>query len=220
MVESDYKNKRVSDPRKIGEKQIKAAKKYVLDYMNKAVHKKRDHDKKKIAREEEKARDEAAKMPNGTTAPELTSGLSTEDNDEEEDMDIEMSDDEADNTTSELASIKRKRDRETPATPLDDDDATTHASKRPRTEEEATPPPPPPPPPPPAVDDYPMDESATPTQEPSPVESEARGYEEVKAVNGNGTRSPVQVATPSTNGSYEQELKVKARSKPFTANGV
>lgn len=215
MVESDYKNKRVSDPRKMGEKQIKAAKKYVLDYMNKAVHKKREHDKKKIAREEEKARDEAAKRPNSTTPLITAPGSPAGDNDEEEDMDIEMSDDdEADNTASDIA-LKRKRDGETPATPIDDDDATAGANKRLKTEEEATPPPPPPPPPP-AEDDYPMDESATPTQEPSPVESEARGYEEVKAVNGNGTRSPVQLATPSTNGSYEQELKIKGQSKPST----
>lgn len=216
MVESDYKNKRVSDPRKMGEKQIKAAKKYVLDYMNKAVHKKREHDKKKIAREEEKARDEAAKKPNGTTPVIPAAGSPVGDNDEEEDMDIEMSDDEeADNTASDIA-LKRKRDGETPATPLDDDDATAGANKRLKTEEEATPPPPPPPPPPPAEDEYPMDESATPTQEPSPVDSEARGYEEVKTVNGNGMKSPVQLATPSTNGSYEQELRIKGLSKPLT----
>jgi hypothetical protein len=183
--------------------------------MNKAVHKKREHDKKKIAREEEKARDEAGKKPNGT-APVLPSGSPDADLDEEEDMDIEMSDDE-DNTTSELASIKRKRDGETPATPLDDEDATAGANKRLKTEEEATPPPPPPPPPPPAEDDYAMDESATPTQEPSPVESEERVYEkEVPSANGN--RSPVQLATPSTNGSYEQELKIKGQSK-ITAGG-
>ncbi|QDS76685.1 hypothetical protein FKW77_000366 [Venturia effusa] len=214
MVESDYKNKRVSDPRKMGDKQIKAAKKYVLDYMNKAVHKKREHDKKKLAREEEKARDEAAKKPNGTTTPLPVSGSPVGDNDEEEDMDIEMSDDEeADNTASDMAP-KRKRDGETPATPLDDDDATVGAAKRLKTEEEATPPPPPPPPPP--AEDYPEDGSATPTQEPSPVESETRVYEEVKAANGNGTTSPVQLATPSTNGSYEQESKIKGQSKPVT----
>lgn len=214
MVESDYKNKRVSDPRKMGDKQTKAAKKYVLDYMNKAVHKKREHDKKKMARDEEKARDEAAKKPNGTAPPIAVSGSPVVgDNDEEEDMDIEMSDDEeADNTASDIA-LKRKRDGETPATPLDDDDdATAGAHKRVKTEEESIPPPPPPPPPP-AEDDYPVDESATPTQEPSPADSEARGYEEAKVSTVNGTRSPVQLATPSTNGSYEQEMRIKGQIK-------
>jgi hypothetical protein len=202
----------------MSEKQVRAAKKYVLDYMNKAVHKRREHDKKKKAREEEKAA--AEKKTNGTAPPIIASGLPDVEKDEEEDMDIEMSDDEAENTTSDLASIKRKRDGETPATPLDEDDTTAGANKRLKTEEEATPPPPPPPPPPPAEDDYPMDESATPTQEPSPVESEERGYEEVKTMIGNGTRSPVQLATPSTNGSYEHELKVKGQAKGVLVGGV
>jgi hypothetical protein len=53
LVASDFKNNRVEDPTKISEKQEKKVKKYVREYFEKAVEKKKAIDKKR--REKEKA---------------------------------------------------------------------------------------------------------------------------------------------------------------------
>jgi len=209
MVESDYKNNRVSNPTKMSSKQIKAAKKFVLDFLNKAVHKRREHDKKKKEREEKKT----AKKAGSTTPPALPPG--SPDVKMEDDEDIKLSDDEMDDAADDAHSTKRKRDSETPATPAEPDEA---ASKKLKIE---TPPPPPPPPPPPAEEEE-MDEGATPTQEPSPADTNGsvnkEEREDIPLTNGH--RTPVQLATPSTNGSYETDLKVKSQQSAVTAGGL
>ena len=50
LVTSDFKNNRVEDPTKISTKQEKQVKKWVKDYFDKAVVKKRQHDAKKAQR--------------------------------------------------------------------------------------------------------------------------------------------------------------------------
>jgi len=195
----------------MGEKQIKAAKKYVLDFLNKAVHKRRDHDKKKKQREEDKkAAVKQQEKAGSKTPPDMPSGSPGPPVDDD-DKDIELSDDEMD-ISSDMASSKRKRDSPTPATPLDETDA---ASKKMKMD---TPPPPPPPPPPPAEDDV-MDEGTTPTQ--SPTQTNGKIYiNGTPVVNGHRTHSPIQLATPSTNGSYGDDLKVKGQAKALTAGGL
>ena len=47
LVASDFKNKRVTDPTKISEKQERSVRKYVQEYFEKAVQKKVEHDKRK-----------------------------------------------------------------------------------------------------------------------------------------------------------------------------
>jgi hypothetical protein len=238
MVESDYKNNRVSDPTKISSKQVKAVKKYVVDFFNKAVKKRRerDHEKRKKMRAE--ADKKAAEKAGSTTPPKLPiQSVETEKVEDEED--VQLSDDEMDAgaaSDDENDKGKRKRQSETPATPLDGEEEST--AKKLKLE---TPPPPPPPPPPPAEDeDEDMGESATPKhdlplmgesgdwekeedvkQEASPADTTggaSKDYPEELAQT-NGHHSPVQLATPSTNGTYEHDLKVKANQKAVAAGG-
>ncbi|CZR54666.1 related to histone-lysine N-methyltransferase [Phialocephala subalpina] len=61
LVASDFKNNRVEDPTKISEKQEKKVKKYVRDYFEKAVEKKKAIDKRKKEKE-------AAKLANGSSS--------------------------------------------------------------------------------------------------------------------------------------------------------
>lgn len=151
-MNSDFKNKRVGDPRQISSRQEKQVKKYVKEYFDKAVVKKRVYEQKKAERP-----DKAADTADLHKAEE---GLEVKkEHESDEELDLELSDDEAERT---------KRDSGTPITPLDqpvngdvlkrkrespdapgsdktEDDFAT-PSKRLRSE---TPPPPPPPPPPP-----------------------------------------------------------------------
>jgi hypothetical protein len=234
MVESDYKNNRVSDPTKISSKQVKAVKKYVVDFFNKAVKKRRDHDKKKKERAD--ANRKAAEKAGPNTPPTLPTRSMEVEKVEEED-DVQLSEDDMDAgaaSDDENDKGKRKRQSETPATPLDGEEETT--SKKLKLE---TPPPPPPPPPPPAEDED-MGESATPKhgvplkdenndwedkeyvkQEASPADTTAgasKDYHEESAQT-NGHHSPIQLATPSTNGTYEHDLKIKANQKAVAAGG-
>lgn len=51
-MNSDFKNQRVEDPTQISAKQEKQVKRFVTDYLDKAVVKKRLHDQKKAGRKE------------------------------------------------------------------------------------------------------------------------------------------------------------------------
>jgi hypothetical protein len=121
---------------------------------------------------------------------------------EEDEEDVQVSDDGMPDVEEEQNVAKRKRDSETPATPAESEEG---ALKKLKLEAPLAPPPPPPPPPPPQDDAN--DGSATPTdevpqQEPSPTEtngSDHKDFANVTMVNGH--RSPMQLATPSTNGS-------------------
>ena len=153
LVNSDFKNNRVTDPTKVTEKQEKNVKKYVKDYFDKAVAKKKEHDKKKAEKK--------AKENPHTPSPE-TLKTDQEIKRAESDIDetMEVSDDEG---------VKKDRMSITPITPLDQM-AHVDGLKRKRVaevsddgikaeEEEATPskrarsftPPEPPPPPPPPL---------------------------------------------------------------------
>jgi hypothetical protein len=161
LVASDFKNNRVEDPTKISEKQEKKVKKYVRDYFEKAVEKKRAIDKKR----REKAR---AQGVNGTTNgnvprregddAELESAKVEE---SKEDIDIEMSDTEEDKAliasfaqspsitdSPNQASQDLKRKREGELQDESGDDMESHKRlKESNQEDEVSPPPPPPPPP-------------------------------------------------------------------------
>ena len=147
LVSSDYKNHRVDDPTKISSRQEKQVKKYVQGYFEKAVAKKKAHDRHKAER---KAKEGESNAPLGTAAaPEVK----REEDDSDRDQDMAISDDE---------DTMQNQDSTTPITPLDqallaeglkrkreagDDSATRE--KRLKSE---SPPPQPPPPPPPAAD--------------------------------------------------------------------
>ena len=103
LVNSDYKNHRVEDPTKISSRQEKQVKKYVLDYFEKAVAKKKEHDKK---RSERKGPQDDPDVPSAAGS---TSEMKKDD-DSDGDREMAMSQDEDEKTGHELA---------TPITPLD-----------------------------------------------------------------------------------------------------
>ncbi|TVY75780.1 H3 lysine-36 specific histone-lysine N-methyltransferase [Lachnellula suecica] len=158
LVASDYKNNRVADPTKtIGEKQEKKVKKYVREFFDKAVEKKKAIDKKK--REKSLANGSSqnqAPATNGTKTVEEAApspdAPSPEPGPEDE---VEFSDHESLSpsippgtpVTGSSSDLKRKRDEgEGDMTPIDAD------SKRLKEQSEDIEAPTPPPPPPPPTD--------------------------------------------------------------------
>lgn len=156
LVNSDYKNNRVEDPTRISSKQEKNVKKHVKDYFDKAVAKKREHDKK---RAERKAKPEGAQ---GSPATVVETPVKKEDESDGEEVMV-MSDDEdvkAEDIKEESKSItpitpmdkisngdglKRKRGGENELNGVKAEDEEATPSKRPRSLTPHVPPPPPPP---------------------------------------------------------------------------
>ena len=150
-MSSDFKNNRVEDPTKISSRQEKHVKKYVKEYFDKAVAKKREHDKKRAERRSKEG--ESAASPTLATVADVK-----EEEESEGDQDMAMSDDEEDGkrklesatpmTPSEqllqAEGLKRKRvkDEDPESLKLEENEATP--SKRHKSK---SPPPPPPPPP-------------------------------------------------------------------------
>lgn len=150
LVSSDFKNNRVEDPTKISSRQEKHVKKYVKEYFDKAVAKKREHEKKKAERRGKEG--ESAASP----VPAMAADVKKEDSDGDQDM--AMSDDDEDGEPKpesatpvtpsdqllQAERLKRKRmnDEDPDNVKLEDKEATP--SKRHKSE---SPPPPPPPPP-------------------------------------------------------------------------
>ena len=63
LVSSDFKNNRVEDPTKISSRQEKQVKKHVKEYFDKAVAKKREHEKKKAERVSKEGESAASPPP-------------------------------------------------------------------------------------------------------------------------------------------------------------
>jgi len=151
LVASDFKNNRVEDPTKISEKQEKKVKKYVRDFFEKAVEKRKALDK---ARKEKKL---AAAKANGNG-----NGVGKEEAESPEpepEDEVEFSDHESPSLehtqspappTGSSSDLKRKRD-DGEDSPTGNED--TESNKRLKEDSlEADAPTPPPPPPPPAHD--------------------------------------------------------------------
>lgn len=152
LVNSDFKNNRVEDPRQISSRQEKQVKKYVKEYFDKAVVKKRAYEQKKAERQEKIADPPALHISEGLEAK--------KEHESDEELDIGLSDDEGgrgkQDSGTPITPLDQpfnvdglKRKRESPDAPGSDktEDEPATPSKRLRSE---TPPPPPPPPPPPA----------------------------------------------------------------------
>lgn len=152
LVASDFKNNRVEDPTKISDKQEKKVKKYVRDFFEKAVEKRKAMDKKKKEKE-------ALKLANGGSNGTTKSSFEdpkpeaeVEDPDEIMDLtpdspiDMNPSPHPSMPATPSFSDLKRKReDTETSLTPgRGTEDPEPHKRLK---EEDTTPPPPPPPPP-------------------------------------------------------------------------
>ncbi|CZT08139.1 related to histone-lysine N-methyltransferase [Rhynchosporium agropyri] len=162
LVASDFKNNRVEDPTKISEKQEKKVKSYVRDFFEKAVQKRKAHDKKKA--------EKASLNGSASRAGAVINGVSTAEEsllvDDDLDPIVDFSPTALDAPPSSVpatpsisasgstSDLKRKRDDEdgieidTPETggtgAADESFSDTHKRLK---EDEVTPPPPPPPPP-------------------------------------------------------------------------
>ena len=162
LVSSDFKNNRVEDPTKISSRQEKQVKKHVKEYFDKAVAKKREHEKKKAERVSKEG--ESAASPPPTMVADVK-----EEGESDGDQDMAMSDDDED--------VKRKLESATPVTPSDqllqaeglkrkrakdegpDSMKIEHSEATPSKRHKSESPPPPPPPPPPA-DETPPDSTS------------------------------------------------------------
>lgn len=183
LVRGDYKSGRVKDPTaKLSSRHEKTVKNYVKEFMDKAVKKKEERDKQKASRQGDGKADSPATMEKG---------------DNEVDWDDDMMDIQKDlaashdvSPTGSTSELKRKREgNEDPTSP-----------KKTRTEADdselqVVPPPPPPPP-----TDAPLDADDSSTLENPNGLSKGPIFE-------NGYPSPMQLATPSTNGSHQTDLK-------------
>ncbi|PGH06473.1 histone-lysine N-methyltransferase, H3 lysine-36 specific [Polytolypa hystricis UAMH7299] len=162
LVNSDFKNNRVQDPTKIGEKQVKQIKKYCKEYLDKAVAKHRAYEKKKA---EKKAREQKdgnastnghAGKPGSEDSPQLPGGPDAKkDPDSDVEEDIKMSDDEMDKGEDKKSSPMSVEDRSLNAESLKrkrdagEGEHIGNGSASPVKRARSTSPPPPPPPPPP-----------------------------------------------------------------------
>ncbi|KAI1768786.1 hypothetical protein GGR53DRAFT_462171 [Hypoxylon sp. FL1150] len=136
LVQSDYKNSRVSDPTSITEKQEKKVRKYVKEFFDRAVEKRREYEKKKAERAKS-----GHDVSQATPASQLIETPTTKG-----DGDVAMTDEEDAGLTPDSLDRKRKREDilESPSlTPSE-----TPSMKRLKEDEGDIPSPPPPPPPP------------------------------------------------------------------------
>lgn len=172
LVSSDYKNKRVVDPNLISEKQEKKVKKYVNDYLGRAVEKYKELEKKKA--EATSGSGSEVKVPSAAPDADVYAIASVETPGTGEaraaDEDAVMSD--VEDAVQSPPERKRKRDEEdllgASLTPEE-----MPPLKRLKEEETTDEPTPPPPPPPPGAE---MEVDITPTQ----VEELTRKQEETQ----------------------------------------
>ena len=162
LVSSDFKNNRVEDPTKISSRQEKQVKKHVKEYFDKAVAKKREHEKKKAERVSKEGDSAASPIP-------AVIADVKEEGESDGDQDMAMSDDDEDgkpkpeSTTPVTPSdqllqaegLKRKRDKDEGLDSMKIEDSEATPSKRHKSES-----PPPPPPPPPPADGTPPDSTS------------------------------------------------------------
>lgn len=208
LVRGDYKHGKVRDPTaKLESKHERTVKKYVKDFMDKAVLKKAARDKDKTVK---KTQDKVeGKTLTGTDTPETPrANMEKEDSDDEM---VGLSDD-GDSKSHEVspaelsaADLKRKRE----------EDGDVGSPKKTRVEMSQIVPPPPPPPP---VEDMPADADIA---DITPVDDSVLVNELVTdRVKQEYFPSPMQLATPptTTNGSCDHDSDVKDGGRDV-ANG-
>ncbi|KAB5570362.1 hypothetical protein GE09DRAFT_705644 [Coniochaeta sp. 2T2.1] len=106
MVASDYKNNRVNDPTSMSSEQARRAKKYVKEFLDKAVVKYRDYEKRK-------AEKEVKLNPKPKDGGDAKSTASAPPEPERADEEVVLTDDEDDSpTSSSVSNSKRKREDE------------------------------------------------------------------------------------------------------------
>ncbi|KAJ2978550.1 hypothetical protein NUW58_g7460 [Xylaria curta] len=143
LVSSDYKNNRVDDPTSISEKQERKVKAYVKEFLDRAVQKYQEHEKKKVERTtKNNAQGSQHLALNGHGVPMETGA--NKDNE-----DITMTDDEDAGVTPGSTDLKRKRKDDAIESPDLTPSETPFLKRLKENGGDALSPPPPPPPPPP-----------------------------------------------------------------------
>lgn len=214
LVSSDYKNRRVDDPTAISEKQEKKVKKYVKDYLDRAVEKYQELEKRKVGHTSR--RDSDAKGPSAALDVDAVASVETPvtAGARAADEDAAMSD--VEEATRSSPERKRKRDEEdnTPDASLTPED--TPSLKRLKEEQATEEPTPPPPPPPPGAE---MEVEMTPVQ----TEELTREQEEAQRLADEAEQDRVrqEEALQRENEEAERwfELEQKNQQAPST-NGV
>lgn len=116
MVDSDFKHNRVEDPNHISEKQQQKIKKYCKEYFEKAVAKRKAHEKTKAARPggSKSERDDYGKSISPTPRGESTDLAEVKADETDGDGDVNISDDDNDAGEPYLddqeQAVKRKRE--------------------------------------------------------------------------------------------------------------
>ncbi|KAI0429212.1 hypothetical protein F5Y09DRAFT_265659 [Xylaria sp. FL1042] len=143
LVSSDYKNNRVDDPTSITEKQERKVKTYVKEFLDRAVQKYQEHEKRKTGR--------ATKDHSNSSQRLVINGHDThmETVVNRDTGDITMTDDEEAGATPGSTDLKRKRTSDDLIGSPDLTPSETPFLKRLKENENDAPSPPPPPPPPP-----------------------------------------------------------------------
>ncbi|KAG9561834.1 hypothetical protein KCU79_g6753, partial [Aureobasidium melanogenum] len=197
LVNSDFKNNRVTDPNKIDSRQEKAVKKFVTDFFERAVIKKKEHDQRKGQSSNQA----------GTDAMQVDSPKDAEIEDVSNVAGIHTNDDNVDTAASlSSANLKRARNEEISMTGAAHEDDPQGKKAR------VSAPAPPPPPPLPAGDMHEEDMQAG-----SEDYSNAEGFSIKGAAGGLQQRmpkyaeSPMQVATPPTTNSPDAEERERRR---------
>ncbi|KAL3481836.1 hypothetical protein BJX99DRAFT_218311 [Aspergillus californicus] len=131
LVNSDFKNDRVTDPTRIDDKQQKKVKKFCKEFFDKAVAKHQAHEQRKV----DKTSKDGAPDAKPITSPGAPSEV------EDEARDVKMPDDEDSTELKATSGLKRKRDELSVGVGNTADESTQASSKRQRS---LTPPPPPP----------------------------------------------------------------------------
>jgi hypothetical protein len=188
LVRGDYKSGRVKDPTaKLSSKHEKTVKNYVKEFMDKAVKKKEERDKLKAARN-------AAESQVGSPSSDQDKGGDIEEVEWDDDMmDIRKDLAASHNASPADSSSELKRKRE------GDEEPSSPKKSRTGTDELAAAPPPPPPPPP-VGDGIDVDSEHA-------LHTNGAGHGTTNGKNTlqeDGYPSPMQLATPSTNGSEQK----------------
>lgn len=205
LIDSDFKNNRVSDPSHIDSKTRKKLIQYVTQFFEKAVVKKKDReDKKKTERPSQQDESMASHEDRSATGASLAG-----------DGDPMVLDENESSFTNQSPSLgKRRREDEETGGGAEHDDS---LGKKLRIEQ-SRPPPPPPPPPSGNTDKSQMtDAGRTPSEEPanrSAINKEEGPGFTIKGIaraSSKTAESPTQVATPPTTGSPDGSEREKQR---------
>ncbi|KAG9770641.1 hypothetical protein KCU75_g7915, partial [Aureobasidium melanogenum] len=199
LVNSDFKNNRVTDPNKIDSRQEKAVKKFVTDFFERAVVKKKEHDQRKGQSSNQA----------GTDAMQVDSPKDADVEDVSNVAGMHTNDDNNNNDTAaslSSANLKRSRNEGSSMTGAAHEDDPQGKKAR------VSAPAPPPPPPPPAGNMHEEDMQTGSEDYPN-----AEGFSIKGAAGGIQQRmpkyaeSPMQVATPPTTNSPDAEERERRR---------